>query len=120
MGLLERVQVRLAGEPKTDQTEQLQELCDLASVRICLRVREPTLSDLLEPIAADAVVKLWRRGEFVGGSSEKWNYEGISSENGDTISTSFVEDVLAEYDDEFAAYAEQQDKTNGKKQIHFY
>ena len=110
MGLLERVQVRLAGEPKTDQTEQLQELCDLASVRICLRVREPTLSDLLEPIAADAVVKLWRR----------WNYEGISSENGDTISTSFVEDVLAEYDDEVAAYAEQQDKTNGKKQIHFY
>ena len=69
MGLLERVQVRLAGEPKTDQTEQLQELCDLASVRICLRVREPTLPDLLEPIAADAVVKLWRR----------WNYEGISS-----------------------------------------
>ena len=61
MGLLERVQVRLAGEPKT---EQLQELCDLASVRICLRVREPTLPDLLEPIAADAVVKLWRR----------WNY----------------------------------------------
>ena len=55
-------------------------------------------------------MKLWRR----------WNYEGISSENGDTISTSFVEDVLAEYDDEFAAYAEQQDKTNGKKQIHFY
>ena len=56
MGLLERVQVRLAGEPKTDQTEQLQELCDLASVRICLRVREPTLPDLLEPIAAACAV----------------------------------------------------------------
>lgn len=110
MGLLERVQVRLAGEPKTDQTEQLQELCDLASVRICLRVREPTLprpaGTNCSRCRCEAVAAVELRG--------------ISSENGDTISTSFVEDVLAEYDDEFAAYAEQQDKNNGKKQIRFY
>ena len=110
MGLLERVQVRLSGDPGADNDVPLRELCDLASVRICLRIREPTLPELLEPIAADAVVKLWRR----------WNYEGIASENGDTISTSFVEDVLAEYDDEFRAYQEQQAKNNGKKRIHFY
>ena len=110
MAVYERVQVRLSGEPGADNEVQLRELCDLASVRICLRIREPTLPELLEPIAADVVVKLWRR----------WNYEGIASENGDTISTSFVEDVLAEYDDEFRAYQEQQAKNSGKKRIHFY
>lgn len=110
MALLERVQVRLDGEPVADQEQRLRELCDLAGVRICLRIREPTLPELLEPIAADVVVKLWRR----------WNYEGISSENGGTLSTSFVEDVLAEYDDEFAAYVEQQAAQNGRRKIHFY
>lgn len=109
MALLERVQVRLAGEPDTDKGESLQELCDLASVRICLRVREPTLPDLLEPIAADVVVKLWRR----------WNYEGITSESGGTLSTSFVENVLAEYDDEFSAYVDQQKADSGRKKIRF-
>lgn len=113
MALLERVQVRLAGEPDADKGESLRELCDLASVRICLRVREPTLPALLEPIAADVVVKLWRR----------WNYEGITSESvsesGGTLSTSFVEDVLAEYDDEFSAYVDQQKADSGRKKIRF-
>lgn len=105
MALLERVQVRLAGEPDTDKGESLQELCDLASVRICLRVREPTLPALLEPIAADVVVKLC--------------YEGITSESGGTLSTSFVEDVLAEYDGEFSAYVDQQKSDSGRKKIRF-
>lgn len=109
MALIERVQRRLHGEPMTDNTGLLQELCDLASVRICLRIREPTLPELLEPIAADAVVKLWRR----------WNYEGISSESGGSISTSFVEDVLAEYDDEFQAYADQKAADSGERSVRF-
>lgn len=62
-----------------------------------------------EPIAADVVVKLVRR----------WNYEGITSEGADTLSTSFVEDVLAEYDDEFAAYRETKAAENGGKQVRF-
>ena len=109
MSLLGRVQLRLNGEPRADDTALLQELCDLAEVRICLRIREPTLPDLMEPIAADAVVKIWRR----------WNYEGVSSESGESISTSFVEDILAEYDDEFQAYAEQKASASGKKVVHF-
>ena len=96
MTLLERVQIRLQDEPKAENTPQLLELCDIASLRICLRVREATLPEMLEPIAAEVVVKLFRR----------WNYEGISSEGADTISTTFVEDVLAEYEDEFTAYRE--------------
>ena len=94
MTLLERVQIRLQDEPKAENTPQLLELCDIASLRICLRVRETTLPEMLEPIAAEVVVKLFRR----------WNYEGIRSEGADTISTTFVEDVLAEYEDEFTAY----------------
>ncbi|MDO4156261.1 MAG: hypothetical protein Q4D37_05725 [Oscillospiraceae bacterium] len=109
MTLLEQVQIRLQGEPKSDDTAQLQVLCDLASVRICLRVREPTLPTLLEPIAADVVVKLFRR----------WNYEGVASEGADTISTTFVEDVLAEYDDEFAAYRETKAEDAGEKVVRF-
>lgn len=109
MSLIERVQLRLQGEPRTENIAFLQELCDLANVRICLRIREPTLPDLLEPIAADVVVKLWRR----------WNYEGISSENGESISTTFVEDVLAEYDDEFQAYVEQKVTDSEKKAVRF-
>ena len=93
MTLLEQVQIRLQGEPKSDDIAQLQVLCDLASVRICLRVREPTLPALLEPIAADVVVKLFRR----------WNYEG----------------VLAEYDDEFAAYREAKAEDAGEKVVRF-
>lgn len=109
MTLLEQVQIRLQGEPKADDTAQLQVLCDLARVRICLRIREPTLPALLEPIAADVVVKLFRR----------WNYEGIASEGADTISTTFVEDILAEYDEEFAAYREIKEEESGEKVVRF-
>lgn len=109
MSLLYRVQCRLQGEPGSENASVLQELCDLATVRICLRIREPTLPELLEPIAADVVVKLWRR----------WNYEGISSESGESISTSFVEDVLAEYDDEFKAYVNQKAADSGKRAVRF-
>ena len=64
---------------------------------------------MLEPIAADVVVKLFRR----------WNYEGIASEGADTISTTFVEDILAEYDEEFAAYRETKEEEAGEKVVRF-
>lgn len=105
MTLLERVQIRLQDEPKAENTPQLLELCDIAS----LRVREATLPEMLEPIAAEVVVKLFRR----------WNYEGISSEGADTISTTFVEDVLAEYEDEFTAYRETKAAENGSGTVYF-
>jgi len=102
MTLLERVQIRLQDEPKAENTPQLLELCDM-------RVREATLPEMLEPIAAEVVVKLFRR----------WNYEGISSEGADTISTTFVEDVLAEYEDEFTAYRETKAAENGSSTVYF-
>ena len=48
MALLERVQVRLAGEPDTDKGESLQELCDLA--REELKDSEATLEQLQEQL----------------------------------------------------------------------
>lgn len=109
MTVTERVQLRLQGDPKADDTAMIQELCDLATVRICLRVGDTELPAILEPIAADVVVKLFRR----------WNYEGISSEGADTISTTFVEDVLSEYADEFQGYIDQKKTQSGAKVVRF-
>lgn len=109
MTLVERVEVRLRDEPGTGDFALVQEICDLASVRICLRVQETALPELLLPIAADVAVKIWRR----------CNYEGISSENKAQISTSFVEDILAEYDAEFEAYRLSRDQEDGTGRVRF-
>ncbi len=110
MTLLERVETRLAPEMRSDQVALLLELCDLASVRICLRVRASELPELLQPIAADVVVKAWRRS----------TYEGISTESKDKISTSFVENILDEYADDLDAYVAQADEENGKYKVRFF
>ena len=47
-----------------------------------------------ESIIVDAAVKLYRRNE----------YEGISSESDEGLTVSFVDDCLAEYSDEFDAF----------------
>lgn len=109
MSVQERVRIRLQNEPGAENETLLTELCDLAASRICLRVREQTLPALLESIAADAVIKIWRR----------WTYEGIASENKGTISTSFVEDILAEYGAEFDAYRESRVSASGGRRIRF-
>lgn len=108
MPVLERVKIRIRGEPDADDAF-LEQLCELAESRICLRVREEVLPTVLEPIAADVVVKLWRR----------CNYEGISSEGADKISTTFFEDILAEYAAEFEAYSAAKSEKNGGRRVHF-
>ncbi len=107
MTLLERVQIRLQDEPKAENTLQLLlRYCKLANLLVSAREMLP---EMLEPIAAEVVVKLFRR----------WNYEGIRSEGADTISTTFVEDVLAEYEDEFTAYRETKAAENGSGTVYF-
>lgn len=114
MSLLERAETRLAGELQHDPDQHrafiLREICDLAETRICLRVRTQTIPEILEPIAADIAVKLWRR----------LSYEGISSEGADRISTSFVEDILAEYEPELKAYLDSTEQTAGSRKIKFW
>ena len=64
----------------------VQNYIDTITARLCLRLGAETLPSVFETICADATVKMWRRTY----------YEGISSEGSANITTSFVEDILAE------------------------
>lgn len=91
MDIVKRVETRLGKHNKTEIVEELvQTICD----RICLRVKASEFPEVLASIAVDATVKAFNR----------INYEGISSENDDAISTSFITDILDEYESEFAGY----------------
>lgn len=109
--LLDRVQTRIKPYNVVATEDNLKELITTIADRICLRVGDSVLSDLLYSIAVDATVKMVRR----------INYEGINSESVDTISTSFVSDVLSEYDDEFRSYIymNSKDDSKGKRMIRF-
>lgn len=83
--LLQRLMIRL---PDTQLTnEQLTEYLQTMSDRLCLRLGVETLPAIFASICVDATVKMVRRTY----------YEGISSEGVANISTSFVDDILAEY-----------------------
>lgn len=92
MTVLERAQARLSSEQHIDQTV-LEELCEMVISRLCLRLSADSLPDIFYPIAADAAVKAYRR----------IYYEGIASESS-VGSVSFIQDILAEYENEIAAY----------------
>lgn len=89
MTILERVRIRVQDE-ETAPDETLQNLIDTVTDRLNLRLGTEYLPRLFETICADATVKLYRRQY----------YEGISSEGVANISTSFVEDILGEYEAE--------------------
>lgn len=92
MTVLERAQARLSSEQNIDQTV-LEELCVMVAARLCLRLSADDLPEIFYPIAADAAVKAYRR----------IFYEGVASESS-VGSVSFIQDILAEYEDEIAAY----------------
>ena len=107
MKITERVLLRL--ERENPDPVKIEELVKIITDRLCLRLNEETLPREFEAIASDATVKLFRRVMF----------EGISSEGTDGITTSFVADVLAEYDAEIAAYKERKEKRDGDRTIFF-
>lgn len=94
--LLERVKMRLSGDEVKPDDGLIQEYIVTACDRICLRLGEKSLPELMQSIAVDVVIKMFRR-QF---------YEGISSETTE-FSTSFVEDILNEYEVEFKQYLSQ-------------
>ena len=106
--LLQRLLVRL---PDTQLTnEQLTEYLQTMSDRLCLRLRVETLPAIFASICVDATVKMVRRTY----------YEGISSEGVANISTSFVDDILAEYAGEIGDWkSAQADAGNNKKVVTF-
>ena len=108
MDMLERLKTRLPDTELTD--EQLSEYLQTMSDRLCLRLGVDTLPTLFQSICVDATVKMVRRTY----------YEGISSEGVANISTSFVDNILAEYDDEIGDWkAIQASSGNSNKVVCF-
>ena len=108
MGLTERARKRLSEGNIADDI--LPGYIDTMSDRLCLRLGTEELPKQFETICADAVVKMYRRTY----------YEGISSEGAANISTTFVDDVLSEYENEISLYRERQSNRGGSgRVVHF-
>lgn len=108
--ILERVKLRL---PEESNIDLLGELISTMTDRVCLRVQENELPEVLESITTEAVIKVYRRQYF----------EGISDERADSLNLSFFEDVLGEYEEEFNAFKnmkkKQEDEEGNKKVVRF-
>lgn len=106
--LLDRLKTRVPDTVLTDA--QLTEYLQTVSDRLCLRLGAETLPPLFNSICVDATVKMVRRTY----------YEGISTEGVSNLSTSFVDDILAEYASEISDWrSAQADTGNSKKVVTF-
>lgn len=103
--LLKRLKLRLPEQKLND--EQLQEYITTISDRLCLRLGADSLPPLFNSVCVDATVKMIRR----------IYYEGISSEGVANISTSFVDDILAEYADEISDWKNTQAESGNSKKV---
>lgn len=107
--LLARLKTRLPNTELTDN--ELLEYLSTINDRLCLRLGAETLPPLFGSVCVDATVKMIRR----------IYYEGISSEGVANISTSFVDDILAEYASEIEDWkATQAESGNTSKVVNFY
>ena len=103
MAVLERVKVRI---PEAKEGV-LEELVTSATDRLLLLIGKDELPAKLETIAVEIVTKMYR----------KMYYEGITSESADTLTVSFVEDIFAEYEEEFKRWMELDDDIEGKNKL---
>lgn len=107
--LLARLKTRLPNTELTDN--ELLEYLATINDRLCLRLGAEELPPLFGSVCVDATVKMIRR----------IYYEGISSEGVANISTSFVDDILAEYASEIGDWkATQAESGNSSKVVNFY
>lgn len=108
MELIDRLRVRIPDTSLEDS--ELKEYLSTVSDRLCLRLGAEKLPPLFESICVDATVKMVRRTY----------YEGISSEGVANISTSFVDDILAEYAGEIEDWKNSQAASgNSNKVVRF-
>ncbi|MBU9728043.1 phage head-tail connector protein [Diplocloster modestus] len=105
MTILERVQKRLKDD--NISVEDINEYVTTISDRLNIRLGESVLPDVFQSIAVDASVKMYRR----------IYYEGIQSEGMDGITTSFVDNVLAEYEQEIQAWKDRKTNTEGTGRV---
>lgn len=103
MTVLERVKVRI---PEAKEGV-LEELVTSATDRILLRIGKDELPAKLETIAVEIVTKMYRR----------MMYEGISSESADTLNVTFIDDIFAEYEEEFKRWMALDDEAEGKNKL---
>ena len=101
----ERVKKRLTDY--SDNANLIDELIATVEDRLCIRLDEETLPKKFTSICVDAVVKAYRRVYF----------EGITAEGVENLSTSFVEDILAEYAFEISAWIEKKANLSGSGKI---
>ena len=107
--LLTRLKTRLPNTELTDN--ELLEYLSTIKDRLCLRLGAEDLPPLFGSVCVDATVKMIRR----------IYYEGISSEGVANISTSFVDDILAEYASEIGDWkTTQAESGNSNKVVNFY
>lgn len=83
--------------------ELVKELARVVNDRLCIRLGENALPELFESICVDATVKMYRR----------IYYEGIASEGAADISTSFVDNIMAEYEQEISDWKSQKSNATG-------
>ena len=103
MAIIDRVKIRIP-EAKDGV---LEELIISATVRILLRIGKDELPQKLETIAVEIVTKMYRR----------MMYEGISSESADSLNVTFIDDIFAEYDEEFEKWLKRSDEDEGKNKL---
>lgn len=103
--LLTRLKIRLPGTKLTD--DDMNEYLQTMSDRLCLRLGVETLPAIFVSICVDATVKMVRRTY----------YEGISSEGVANITTSFVDNILAEYADEISDWKDAQANSGNSKKV---
>lgn len=103
MAIIDRVKIRIP-EAKDGV---LEELIISATDRILLRINKDELPQKLETIAVEIVAKMYRR----------MMYEGISSESADTLNVTFIDDIFAEYDEEFEKWLKRSDEDEGENKL---
>lgn len=98
MAVKERVLVR---KPEANEI-LIEELIVTAQDRINLRLGLTILPVELESVAVEVVCAMYNKSQA--------SNEGIKSENVDTFSVTFVDDILAEYETDFNRYLTMKDK----------
>jgi hypothetical protein len=96
MAIANRVLVR---KPEIN-LDLLTELETTATDRINLRLGVSELPLEIESIAVEVICAMYNKS----------HHEGIKSENADTFSVSFVDDILKEYESDFVRYKEMKSK----------
>ena len=106
--LKDRVSNRLPNESNVDEIfimEAIQTIED----RLNIRLGTIVLPIIFESILVDAVVKMIRRQY----------YEGINTERIDTIQTTFIDNILDEYDKEIQTFIQSGEGSTRKNVVRF-